>query len=151
MTDASQAQKPASLGQSARGAVLWGSGFTLVMDVVQFALMLVLVRILSADDYGRAGLAQSVLGMVSILSFKTWIPHAFQLRDPKEVDWQSHFTAGTVINVSLFVLTLFVAGLMSLTTSYTGAAAPLAVLSLVLLVEIPANLRTTMIEAEHEW
>jgi O-antigen/teichoic acid export membrane protein len=151
MTDVPHAQKPAALGQTARGAVLWGSGFTLVTDLVQFALMLVLVRILSADDYGRAGLAQSVLGMVSIVSFKTLIPHALQLRDPKTIDWQAHFTAGAVVNVSLFVLTLFVAGLLSLTTSYAGAAAPLTVLSFVLLIEIPANVRVTMLQVAHEW
>src|SRR5262249_27964194 len=126
MTDVSHAQQPAALGRGARGAVLWGSGFTLLRDVVQFAMMLVLVRILSADDYCRAGLAQAVLGMISVVSFAATAPHALQLRDPATIDWQAHFTAGTVINLSLFVLTIFVAGLLSLTKSYAGAAAPLA-------------------------
>src|SRR5438105_4007601 len=102
MSDVPQAEKPKSLGQAARGALLWGSGFTLLSDVVQFAVMLVLVRILSPEDYGRAGLAQTILGMVSIVSFKTFIPHALQLRDPRAIDWQAHFTAGAVLNVSLF-------------------------------------------------
>jgi O-antigen/teichoic acid export membrane protein len=151
MTDVSHAQQPAALGRAARGAVLWGSGFTLLRDVVQFAMMLVLVRILSADDYGRAGLAQAVLGMISVVSFKALAPHALQLRDPATIDWQAHFTAGAMINLSLFVLTIFVAGLLSLTKSYAGAAAPLAVLSLVLLIEIPSNLRFTMAQVAHDW
>jgi len=80
MTNVSHAQTSAALGRAARGAVLWGSGFTLLRDVVQFAMMLVLVRILSADDYGRAGLAQAVLGMMSVVSFKMLAPHALSAR-----------------------------------------------------------------------
>src|SRR5262245_55593170 len=134
MTDVLHAQKPAALGRAARGAVLWGSGFTLLRDVVQFAMMLVLVRMLSADDYGRAGLAQAVLGMVSVVSFKALVPHALQQRDPAVINWQAHFTAGAVINVFLFVLTILLACLLSLTQSYAGASAPLVALSLVLLI-----------------
>lgn len=151
MTDVFPPREPAGLGRAARGAVLWGSGFTLLSDVVQFGTMLVLVRVLSADDYGRAGLAQAILGVISVISFKALIPHALQLRDPAAVDWQAHFTAGAVINLFLFILTILVAGLLSLTKSYADAAAPLAVLSLVLLFEIPANLRITMIQVAHDW
>ena len=151
MTNASHTQNSAALGKAARGAVLSGAVFGLLIDVVQFATMLVLVRILSADDYGRAGLAQAILGMVSVVSFKTLVSHALQLRDPTTIDWQAHFTAGAVINLFLFIFTILVAGLLSLTKSYAEAAAPLAVLSLVLLIEIPANVRTTMIQVAHDW
>jgi O-antigen/teichoic acid export membrane protein len=143
--------KAPALAAAARGAALYGAGFTLLRDAMQFGTMLVLVRLLSPDDYGRVALGQTVLGLMSIASMKTFLPHALQHRDPNSVDWQMHFTAGTAINVSAFGITLIVAYLLSLTKQYAGAALPLAVLAVVLLIEIPANLRQTMAQIDHDW
>src|SRR5262249_4257650 len=63
----------------------------------------------------------------------------------------AHFSAGVVLNSSLFVLTLLIAGLLSLTEQYAGAAVPLAALSFALLIDVPANLRHTMVQAAHDW
>jgi O-antigen/teichoic acid export membrane protein len=71
----------AGLGASARASVLWGGGFTVARDVAQFAGMLVLVRLLSAEDYGTAALAQSITGLLSVVSFGTFLTHALQLRN----------------------------------------------------------------------
>jgi O-antigen/teichoic acid export membrane protein len=113
--------------------------------------MLALVRLLTAEDYGRAALAQTALIFISVLSFKTFIPHALQLRDPAAIDWQSHFTAATALNVFAFALTLVVAGAFSLTEGYAKAALPLAVLSIVFLIEVPASLRHYMVQVAFEW
>jgi len=113
--------------------------------------MLALVRILTAEDYGRAALAQTALILISVLSFKTFIPHALQLRDPDAIDWQSHFTAAIALNVFAFALTLVVAGAFSLTERYAKAALPLAVLSIVFLIEIAATLRHFMTRVAFQW
>src|SRR5439155_13839160 len=118
---------------------------------LQFATMLALVRLVTAEDYGRAALAQSALVLISVVSFKTFVPHALQLRDPAAVDWQSHFTAAITLNLFAFALTLAVAGVLSLSERYAKAALPLAIMSIVLLIEIPANLRHYMVQVAFGW
>lgn len=140
-----------SLGESARAAVLWGAGFTLVRDVLQFATMLVLVRLLTPAEYGSMALAQAIFGLLSAVSFKLFASHAIQLRDPTTIDWHAHFTWGAAINTTLFIATLGVAGCLSMTSHFRGAALPLAVQALVFLVEVPASLRTSMLESSHNW
>lgn len=139
------------LGKSARASILWGGGFTLLRDVAQFATMLVLVRLLSPEDYGSAALAQSIVGLVGVVSFGTFVMHTLQLRNPEDVDWQAHFTAAAVINSVLFCLTVAIAWALSFTEHYYGAALPLAGLATVLLVEIAGTLRHRMLETQHDW
>ena len=140
-----------TLGASARASVLWGGGFTLIRDLLQFVTMLVLVRLLSPGDYGSATLAQTILGLLAVFSLVTFSLHALQARDPAEIDWQVHFTAAVVINSVLVLVTLTLAGLLSLTSRYEAAALPLAALSLVFVVEIPAALRIRMLQVAHDW
>ncbi|MCP5148641.1 MAG: oligosaccharide flippase family protein [Pseudomonadales bacterium] len=123
----------------------------MLRDVLQFAAMLVMVRLLTPEDYGTAALAQSVLGILAITSFGNFAAHAFQFRDPFEIDWQAHFTAAVFINVTLFLMTIIVAWALSSTQRYAGAALPLAALSTTFLVEIPATLRNRMLETQHDW
>jgi O-antigen/teichoic acid export membrane protein len=152
MSAADEADGPVrTFGASARASILWGGGFTLFRDVLQFATMIVLVRHVVPDDYGRAALAQSVLGLLSVASFATWSLHALQARDPAKIDWQSHFAAAAVINGGLALVTLSVAGLLSLTNRWAAASLPLAALSLVLVVEIAAALRIRMAQVAHDW
>lgn len=139
------------LAAAARGAMLWGAGSTFVCDGLQFATMLVLVRFLAPNDYGRMALAQTILGFISVLSFTTFAPHALQSRDPDAVDWQTHFTAAAVLNSGAFAVTLLVAAFLSQTTKYAAAALPLALLATVFVIQIPAILRQTMVQARHDW
>ncbi len=142
---------PTSLGKSARAALLWGGGFTLVRDVAQFGIMLILVRLLSPEDYGTAALAQAIIGFAAIISFNTFAGHALQLRNPVAIDWQAHFTAGVIINTALVALMLTVAFALSFTERYNSVSWPLAALSLVFIVEVPATLRHRMLESGHDW
>lgn len=143
--------KEKNLAAAATSALAWSGGFTLLRDLAQFAVMLVLVRLLSPADYGNAALAQSIVGLASTVSFAPFSYHALQLRNPAGIDWQSHFTAATAINFSLFLGMMAVAWGLSLTTAYHNVAAPLAALSVVFLIEIPGTLRHRMLEALHEW
>jgi O-antigen/teichoic acid export membrane protein len=143
--------KAQGLGHSARASLLWGGGFTLLRDVAQFGVMLILVRILSPTDYGTAAFVQSIIGAVSIVSYSTFSLHALQIRDPESIDWQAHFTAAAVINTLLFGVVLLLAFGLTFTATYRDAALPLAALGIVLLLEIPATLRARMLEANHDW
>lgn len=139
------------LARAAAGAFLWNAGFTLAKDALQFGAMLVLVRFVSPQDYGRAALAQSVLGVIAVASTRTFMPHVLQSREPGAIDWQAQFTGGMAINVMAFVLTLLVSGLLFQIDGYSGAALPLAILASVFLVDAPANLRLLKIQVEHDW
>lgn len=143
--------KHQTLGQSARTSLLWGGGFHFIRDVAQFGVMLMMVRLLTPEDYGSAALAQSIVGLISVISFNSLVLHALQLRDPAEIDWQAHFSAATVVNAALFGLTLLLAWALAATERYGDAALPLAGLAVTFLIEIPGTLRHRMLETQHEW
>ena len=67
------------------------------------------MRLLEPEVYGEFGLVTSVIGFISIFSFSQFIAHALQVRDESALDYQSHFTAGAVIMVSLCGVTNLVA------------------------------------------
>ena len=139
------------LGGSARAAMLWGGGFTFLCDIAQFFVMLLMVRLLAPSDYGTMALAQSILGLLSVVSFATFSMHALQVRDPSRIDWQAHFTAAAAMNAFVFALTLVVAAGLSFSGLYHEAALPLAALGLVFIVEVPGTLRHRMLESAHDW
>lgn len=140
-----------SLGASARASLKWAGGIFMLRAVLQFLTMLVLVRLLTPSDYGSAALAQTIIGVFSVASFGTFVAHALQARNPADVDWQAHFTAAVVGNAALTLVTLGVAWVLSITSHYAAAALPLAVLSLVFIIEVPATLRLRMLQVAHDW
>ena len=142
---------PKTLGSAARASLLWGGGFTLLRDVAQFGVMLILVRLLSPADYGTASFVQAILGVFAVLSYQTFSVHALLARDPTEIDWQAHFTTAFVQNFTLAGFMLAVAVALSFTERYHGASLPLAALVVVFLIEIPGTLCFCMLQAKHDW
>ena len=96
-------------------------------------------------------LAQSVVAVISIMSFTGFISQALQVRDPHSIDWQSHFYAGVCINSIAVIITLIIALGLSYTETYRNAALPLAVLTLVFIIDIPASIRQKMTQVNHDW
>lgn len=141
----------ASLGASARSALLWGAGFTLVRDILSFATMIVLVRLLPPADYGSMAFAQAVIGLIYVGSFASFVQHVFQIRNCEEIDWQAHFTAGTIMNSVLFVLALAAAWFIARNEHYAPAALPIAVNALVFLLDVPAVQWQRMLMVRHDW
>jgi O-antigen/teichoic acid export membrane protein len=113
--------------------------------------MIIMVRLLSPEDYGRAALAQSIVGFISVFSFGTFISHALQARSPESVDWQAHFSSGLFINLALFVITAVIAFVLSFTAQYKALVGPVIVSALVFVVEIAGSLRHSMLTAHHDW
>jgi O-antigen/teichoic acid export membrane protein len=140
-----------SLKDRARLAVAWNTGFTVGRDVLQFALTLVLVRLLTPDAYGQFGLVVSVTGFLNILSFQSFVSHALQVRDDAEARYQEHFTAGGVIQGGLFLLTNAVALVLSFAPPYAAIAPLVHVMSLAFLLDWPSVIRATMLERQLDW
>ncbi len=139
------------LKSTAQSALLWAGGFTFLRDISQFAVMIILVRLLSPADYGTMALVQSIIGMAAVFSFQTFSSHALQLRDPSEIDWQTHFSAAIAINSLISILVLLIAAALWFFDTYRGVSAPLAALSIVFVIEAPGTLRHRMLEANHLW
>ncbi len=136
---------------NARSALAWAGGVQVIRDVAQFAAMLVLVRLLSPEQYGAMALAQAVMGIATLIAAGAFISHALQVRDPDTIDWQSHFTAGTLWNAGIGVALL--AGATFLATPIWGAdvGLSLALLALAPLLGGPAEVRNSMLCAHHDW
>jgi O-antigen/teichoic acid export membrane protein len=137
--------------ERARAALVGGGAFTLFRDAAQFSAMIVLVRLLSPQDYGQAALAQSVLGFLAAFSFNTFGAHVYQFRDPGQIDWRAHFSAAAVVNSILMVACWIIAVVLSVTKTYQDLALPLVGMSSVFIVEIAGTLRIRMLEVNHEW
>jgi O-antigen/teichoic acid export membrane protein len=140
-----------SLTGSAKSALVWSAGFTILRDALQFLGMVILVRLLSPADYGRAAFALAVLGVVSALSFKSVIIHALQFRNPAEIDWQSQFTAGMIINAGAALMMALISAALWGSSTYGSSAPLVAALGIGLLIELPSTLRFTMIQTAHDW
>jgi O-antigen/teichoic acid export membrane protein len=141
----------ASLGKAAKGAVIWSASSAILRDILQFSAMIVLVRLLTPQDYGRFALAQSIYVFISWMSAKSFMSHAFQVRDLTTIPWRMHLTGNIIFNLLALFASLGVAGLLLLTADFASAALPLAVLSLFFLINIPAEFVTVRLRVLHEW
>jgi len=139
------------LAHNARLAVLWTTGFTLFRDLLQFGLMLVLVRLLPAEAYGQFGLTTTVLGFLTLYSFRSFLGHTLQVRAPEETNFQIHFTAGTVIQAGVFVVANLVALALRWFPAYAPVAPLLHAMSFVFLLDLPSELRVKMLERNLDW
>ncbi len=140
-----------AIGQRARLAVLWTTGLSVLRDAVQFALMLVVVRIMPADAYGQFGLVNTVIGFMMVFSSREFIAHTLIVRDDAEVNYQDQFTAGCVIQTSLFVLGNILALVLRFVPSYAPVAPLLHVMSVSFLLDLPSELRLKMLERRMDW
>lgn len=146
-------RQDSALKQSARSALLWGSGFSFGRDLIQFASMLALVRLLSPDVYGRVALAQSVIGFLAIASLKTFSQYPLQARNPEEFDWDSHFTVGALTNIFTFVMSSLLGLSMWLIgdESVSTLGSIIAFMSPIFLFEIASTYHGAWLSAHHMW
>lgn len=141
------------LRASAASALLWGVGAMVARDVIQFAAMLVMMRLLSPEIYGQAALAQTVIGFLATASFKSVAGYALQARDPDVFDWDAHFTAAVVLNMIAFVVTVVLALVFRAISGDTFETLGLVLLAMspVFLVEIASTYQVTWLQAHHRW
>lgn len=140
-----------NLGGKARSAVIWNTGFNLFRDLLQFGSMLVLVRLLAPESYGQFAMVTSIMGFLSVLSHNNFIGHILQVKEEADLRYQEHFTAGAVIQGSLFLITNGVAFSLQCIHSYAPIAPLIHVMSVTFLLEWPCELRRKMLERELNW
>ncbi|HVX09716.1 MAG TPA: oligosaccharide flippase family protein [Pirellulales bacterium] len=140
-----------SISEKARSALLWNGGFSVVRDVVHFGVTLVLVRLLTTEDYGAYAVVMSVFAFLSAFSFENFMAHVLQVRDDREVHWQDHFTAAVVVQLAIFLVTNLVALGMRYTHDYARVAGAVHVVSCVALLACMGGFRMKVLERAHDW
>lgn len=140
-----------TLGQKARVAVAWNAGFSLFRDLLQFAVTIMLVRLLTPESYGQFGLVTTIIGFLNVLSLENFIAHTLQVRRDHDVHYQDHFTAGAVIQFSLCFLTNLVAVALRWIEAYAAIAPLLHVMSVAFVLDCPSALRVKMLERALDW
>ena len=147
----SESAPPPSLAARARQAVVWTTGFNLFRDVLQFGLTLVLVRLLPAEVYGQFGLLTTIIGFLTLLSFREFLNHTLQLRDGETVPYQDHFSAGLVIQLGVFIAANVLAIALRWLPEYAPIAPVLHVMSVLFLLDLPSEFRVRMLERSLDW
>lgn len=152
MSEAADVQAVApSRGQQARSGVAWTTGLYLFRDALQFGLMLVLVRRLPVEAYGQFGLINSIIGFILVFSSREFIAHTVLVRDDRDVNYQEQFVAGCFIQGTLFVLTNVLAIALRFFPTYAPVAPLLHIASLVIILDLPSELRVRMLERALDW
>jgi PST family polysaccharide transporter len=126
--------------------ITWSFLFQIVQAGLNFASMLVLVRIIPAEEYGRVATAQGVLNLLG--SFGCWyfILQALQLPEGEEPDWSLHWSAGFWIQGALSLLVHLAAAGCWLLPDYRPAAPLLHLGAVGLLLEPPSRVGQVMLQ-----
>src|SRR5947207_3524043 len=141
----------AGFGASARSAVVWNTGFTVFRDLLQFVLMLVLVRLIPPAAYGEFGLVNSVTAFIMVFSFNNFVAYTLQVKRDEDLHYQEHFTAGGFLQFGAFLLTNIAAIVARWIASYAPIAPLLHVMSLTFLLDWPCQFCCRMLEREFDW
>jgi PST family polysaccharide transporter len=107
--------------------------------------MLVLVRLISPIDYGRASAVAGFLGLMNAVSINSLVPHALQIPESQEPDWSLHWSVGCYVQGALFCCCEIIAFLCFLTRGYRPIASLLSVAGFGLLFDLANSLSINMI------
>jgi hypothetical protein len=144
---------PANEGAGAmlRSGFLWNTGLNMFTELAPFATMLVLVRRLEPSAYGEFGLVTSIIGFFTVISFRSFLEHTFQVPVGEEPDYQNIFTIGGLIQGAIFVLVNLMALAMYAFPGYAAAAPLLQVMSVIFFFDWFHELRMSMLERNLDW
>lgn len=81
--------------------VAWTTLSQLIQTLASFGTMLVLVRIIPPEEYGRAGAVVGFATLLSVVNCGAFIAQALQLGEAAEPDWSLHWSAGFYIQAAL--------------------------------------------------
>lgn len=140
-----------SLASKAKSSVIWNTGFNLFRDILQFLVMIVLVRMISPESYGQFALVTSIIGFIHVFSFSTFIQHVLQVRDDSKVNYQLHFTFGFFLQVFMFVLTNLIALIMSYFSFYDSITIYIHIMSIVFFLELFSEIQRIEYQRNLDW
>ena len=113
--------------------------------------MLVLVRLLPPEVYGQFGFVTALSGFLTLYSFREFLNHTLIVRDPSDVHYQDHFTAGVALQVGVCAAANLVALALRWIPAYADVAPVVHVMSVLFLLDLPSELRVKMLERALDW
>ncbi len=140
-----------ALSEKARTGVIWVTGLNVFRDLLQFGTMLVLVRLLAPKAYGEFSLISSVMVFFTVFSFRSFLEHTLQLRPDEAVDYQSHFTAGGLMQFGMCALVNVTAVALRYLPKYSEIAPILHLTSIFFVLDWAGEFRVKMLERELNW
>jgi O-antigen/teichoic acid export membrane protein len=133
-----------------RGTVLrglaWNAGYQVFAALLQFAAMLIVVRIIAPEEYGHWVTALGILQLLNAVSVAAFASHALQIAAGQEPDWTLHWHVGNVVQFALFLLCTGVAVALRSETIYAGVGPLLHIASVGILLNTSAQLRIVMLQ-----
>jgi O-antigen/teichoic acid export membrane protein len=113
-----------------------------------FGAMLILVRVIAPEEYGRASVVLGFLALLNCFNFGVFASQALLLSDRREPDWSLHWSAGLYIQTGLMAACHGLAGLCWAVPGYRLIAPLLHVAAFGLWLDWPAQLLTVMLRRE---
>jgi len=102
--------------------IAWTSVYRVFEVLLGFGAMLLLVRVIAPDDYGRASAVVGLMTLLNAFGCSMFMSEALQLPDEVEPDWGLHWSAGFYIQLALAVACQAVAGVFWLYPPYYEVA-----------------------------
>ena len=128
--------------------LFWNASFQVFLAAVNFGSMIVLVRLLSPQEYGRAAAVTGVLALINCFNCRAFMAQAIQLGDDETPQWNAHWRAGLYIQCALALACNAVAGIAWLLPAYRPIAPLLHVASIGLLIDAPSQLAAVRLRRE---
>jgi PST family polysaccharide transporter len=129
---------------STRGSVAdgiaWNTIYQVFDTLLSFAVMLVMVRLLSPGEYGQAAAAVALISVANAFGSPSFVAHALQLGEGEVPDWSLHWNVSMPLQLSLCAVLNLIAFACWHTTAYRPMAGLLAVGSIGVLLEWPAQI-----------
>jgi O-antigen/teichoic acid export membrane protein len=124
----------------------WNAGYQVFASLVQFAAMLVVVRIIPPEEYGHWVVALGILQLLNAVNVATFMSHALQLPTGEEPDWTLHWHVGNLVQIGLFLACTVTAYWVRHDATYGGVSTLLYIAGVGLLFNTPAQLRMVMLQ-----
>jgi O-antigen/teichoic acid export membrane protein len=125
---------------SVASGLAWNTIYQVFNTLLSFAAMLFMVRLLSPREYGRAASAVALISVANAFGSPSFVAHALQLGEEETPDWTLHWNVSMPLQLALFILLNTVALGCWFSTAYRPIAGLLAVGSIGVLLEWPAQI-----------
>lgn len=146
--DDAQAAAPIETRTLITRGIVWNSAFQVFLVGASFGSMIVLVRVLTPAEYGRATAVSGILAAVNCFNCSAFIAQAIQLRGNQTPDWDLHWHAGTWIQVALCAVCNAIAAVAWLLPAYRPIAPVLHLASIGLLIDVPSQIANVQLRRD---
>ena len=129
----------------ARG-LAYNAAYQIVEAGLALGAMLVLVRVIPQEEYGRFSVVVGILTVLNAFGFAAFAAHALQEPDGREPDWSLHLAAGLHVQLALALVCQAVAAACWLRPTYRPVAPLLHLAAAGFALDWLAQLRAVMLK-----